>query len=65
MQFMWEKIWTTFCDVLLIFCDDLFFLEQKSTTMIAGESVERRETSELLVGMWIGAATTENSMEAP
>ena len=33
--------------------------------MIAGESVERRETSELLVGMWIGAATTENSMEAP
>ena len=29
MQFMWEKIWTTFCDVLLIFCDDLFFSRTK------------------------------------
>ena len=25
MQFMEEKIWTTFCNVLLIFRDDLFF----------------------------------------
>ena len=32
MQFMGEKIWTTFCDMLLIFRNDLFFLlEQKPT----------------------------------
>jgi len=32
---------------------------------VDGEAVEKREPPTLLVGMYIGAATMENSMEAP
>ena len=36
-------------------------INQQTTSV--GEDVEKREPSALLVGLWIGAATVENSME--
>ena len=37
----------------------------KKTADSVGKDVEKRETYALLVGMYIGAVTVENSMEVP